>query len=313
MALSLFTILINYLTKLPPEINIKWLILFVLSSLLLLLNRRFPSNRYIPFIALLITILLYMPYAFINSGGGKGDFIAFAFFALIIISYIMDGIYQKILFAALIVVFIVLHILDYVYPELIPVYDPVSRFYDRLIQVPVLIFTSYMIIRTFTDAYNETNNRLYYYASYDMLTGLLNRWGFSELLSKGLKSSYRDGYLLLIDIDNFKLINDRRGHKTGDEVLRRFGEILNGYFNDNKNLVCRWGGDEFVVLFFDGEERLDNLIGRVTGDFLDYINKIEPLVDISIGSAFLKDCLTVEDVLVMADQFMYKQKNAKRH
>ena len=77
--------------------------------------------------------------------------------------------------------------------------------------------------------------------------------------------------------------------------------------------MCRWGGDEFVVLFFDGEERLDNLIGRVTGDFLDYINKIEPLVDISIGSAFLKDCLTVEDVLVMADQFMYKQKNAKRH
>jgi diguanylate cyclase (GGDEF)-like protein len=145
-----------------------------------------------------------------------------------------------------------------------------------------------------------------------MLTGLLSRWGFSELLSKGFHSIYRDGILLLIDIDNFKLINDHRGHKTGDEALKRFGEILQGYFSDKKNLLCRWGGDEFIVLFFDSEEKLDRLMEGVSRDFLDYINKIEPLVDISIGSVHIKNCRTVDDLLALADQFMYKQKKAKR-
>jgi len=312
MAFSLFAIFINVLTKLPLSTNFKWGILFLSSLFFLVLNRRFPSNKHIPFIFFMILIIVYMPYAFINSGGGKSDFIAFSFSTLIVICYILEGLCQKISFAALITVFVILHILDYVHPELIPVYDSVSRFYDRLVQVPAILSVSYFIIKAFAKAYNESNKRLYHCANYDRLTGLLNRWSFAELLSAGFSSSSRDGYLVLIDIDNFKLINDRRGHKTGDEVLMRFGEILKAYFPENNSLVCRWGGDEFVILFFDEADKLDSLIENVTNDFLGYINNIEPLVDISIGSAFIKDCRTVEDVFVKSDQIMYNQKRSKK-
>lgn len=312
MLISISAILVNLFTKMPLQINIKWVILLLLTASLQFLGRKFPYSEIIPFLFFLVIIVFYMPYAFISAGGSRGDFLAYTFFILIALGYVTKGIYQKILFAALIIVFILLYVFDFVHPEMIPTYNPASHFYNRLIQVPILLIISYLIIKSFTDAYDESNDRLYYYANYDMLTGLLSRWGFSELLSKGFHSIYRDGILLLIDIDNFKLINDHRGHKTGDEALKRFGEILQGYFSDKKNLLCRWGGDEFIVLFFDSEEKLDRLMEGVSRDFLDYINKIEPLVDISIGSVHIKNCRTVDDLLALADQFMYKQKKAKR-
>jgi len=253
-----------------------------------------------------------MPYGFIDSGGGKSDFMAFAFFILIVICYVLEGMYQKVSLVTLIAVFILLHILDYLHPELIPVYDPKIRFYDRLILVPVMMLLTYSIIKIFAKTYSESNNKLYYCANYDMLTGLLNRWGFTEMLSKRVNTSGCDGQLLLIDIDNFKLINDHQGHKIGDEVLKRLGSILGKYFSDNRNLVCRWGGDEFIILFFDGEEKLDKLMENATHDFLSFINDIEPLVDISIGSASVHDCSSVEQVFIKSDQLMYEQKNSKK-
>lgn|GEM_PF-1079756 len=310
---SISAICVNLSTRLPLHTNIKWGAFLLLCSLFLLLNKKYPYSDKIPFILFLIIIVFYMPFAFVSSGGGRGDFLAYAFFALIALGYMTKGIYQKVLFAALIAMFIILHIFDYAYPEMIPVYDAKSRFYDRLIQVPILLIISYAIIKTFTDAYDESNDRLYYYANYDVLTGLLSRWGFSEHISKGFNTVYQDGILLLIDIDNFKLINDRRGHKVGDEVIKRFGEILQGYFGGNKkNLLCRWGGDEFIVLSFDSEKELDKLMEGVSREFLDYISNIEPLVDISIGSVHIKNCRSVDDLLTLADQFMYNQKRAKR-
>jgi len=312
MLISISAICVNLSTGFPLQTNIKWVILFLITLTFLLLNRKLPYSEKIPFILFLGIILFFMPYAFINSGGGKGDFLAYAFFTLISLGYITSRTYQRILFLALVAVFVCMHIVEYLYPELIPVYDYKSRFYDRLIQVPILFCISYMIIKSFTEAYNESNDRLYYYANYDMLTGLLNRWGFSELLAKGFDSVYRDGILLLIDIDNFKLINDHEGHKAGDEALKRFGEILKDYFSDGKTLLSRWGGDEFIVLFSGSEEKLNSLMEEVTRDFQDYISKIEPLANISLGSVYIKDCRSVDDLLVLADQFMYRHKNEKR-
>jgi len=313
MLISISAILVNLFTKMPLQINIKWVILLLLTASLQFLGRKFPYSEIIPFLFFLVIIVFYMPYAFISAGGRRGDFLAYTFCILIALGYVTKGVYQKILFAALIIVFILLYVFDFVHPEMIPTYNPASHFYNRLIQVPILLIISYLIIKTFTDAYDESNDRLYYYANYDVLTGLLSRWGFSEHISKGFNTVYQDGILLLIDIDNFKLINDRRGHKVGDEVIKRFGEILQGYFGGNKkNLLCRWGGDEFIVLSFDSEKELDKLMEGVSREFLDYISNIEPLVDISIGSVHIKNCRSVDDLLTLADQFMYNQKRAKR-
>lgn len=84
-------------------------------------------------------------------------------------------------------------------------------------------------------------------ARMDPLTKLLNREGFEELVRMALAERPGQGMLMIMDMDNFKLINDQLGHPVGDQVLRKFASVLENYFNRNKDIVGRLGGDEFAV------------------------------------------------------------------
>lgn len=88
-------------------------------------------------------------------------------------------------------------------------------------------------------------------AYFDALTGCYNRRGFDERLQVELKRGERYGRptaLMLVDLDGFKRINDELGHQAGDHVLRRFAELLSGTFR-NTDVISRYGGDEFAVIF----------------------------------------------------------------
>lgn len=87
-------------------------------------------------------------------------------------------------------------------------------------------------------------------ASTDPLTNLLNRRGFEQRLYQELaliKRGATAAALLLIDFDRFKEINDTNGHMVGDKVLTRFSELCQEMFRD-ADVLCRWGGDEFLVM-----------------------------------------------------------------
>ena len=83
----------------------------------------------------------------------------------------------------------------------------------------------------------------------DPLTGALNRQGLRAALMKRLRAPGHDDEtaVVFLDIDHFKRINDRHGHDTGDEVLRRFAAIIRGEVRSSDKLV-RWGGEEFLLL-----------------------------------------------------------------
>lgn len=93
--------------------------------------------------------------------------------------------------------------------------------------------------------------QLHEHANRDPLTGLYNRRYLQTTLERELARCERDGSplsLMIIDIDHFKQINDKFGHNAGDEVLRQLGLLLNvGARQDD--VPCRYGGEEFVVLF----------------------------------------------------------------
>ncbi|MGL6028525.1 MAG: diguanylate cyclase domain-containing protein, partial [Legionella sp.] len=91
---------------------------------------------------------------------------------------------------------------------------------------------------------------LSYLASHDPLTNLFNRREFEDLLDKSIANATRDNSsfaLLLIDLDNFKGINDSLGHFHGDEVLKQFSQRLVTLVRKG-DLVSRIGGDEFTLI-----------------------------------------------------------------
>lgn len=103
---------------------------------------------------------------------------------------------------------------------------------------------------TTRDALLELNQRLLLQANTDALTGLYNRRGlesfFQELVSTQ-RFSHQPIAVLMIDLDEFKMLNDLHGHLIGDQILRHAAELLQNSLRRSDGL-CRWGGDEICVM-----------------------------------------------------------------
>ena len=91
------------------------------------------------------------------------------------------------------------------------------------------------------DQLNEARSE----AEYDRLTGLYNRTGFERRAETFLGEENRKGAMVLLDLDNFKRVNDSEGHPAGDEILREFAGCLSAAFR-SEDVIGRLGGDEFV-------------------------------------------------------------------
>lgn len=153
-------------------------------------------------------------------------------------------------------------------------------------------------------------------AARDQLTGLCNRRNFDQRLEGTIARTARHGdifSLLMIDIDHFKNINDYYGHSVGDEVLRRFGEVLTARLRQN-DVAARWGGEEFVVLA-DGAN-LDNarmLAEQIRESVATTTFSPVPRVTVSVGIADYQEGETGDDLLRRADKALYGAKRNGRN
>lgn len=145
----------------------------------------------------------------------------------------------------------------------------------------------------------------------DELTGLFNRRGFVENFSRALAGAKRyghEGMLLYCDLDNFKAVNDRFGHATGDAMLRHAARVLKDSVREI-DIVGRLGGDEFAVALIqsswrNGTKRARTIQYRLeSGDF-NFENVAIPM-RVSIGcEPFGPDDL-IDDLISRADMAMY--------
>lgn len=152
-------------------------------------------------------------------------------------------------------------------------------------------------------------------ADYDDLTGLPNRKLFNELLRQEIKEGKRDHYqiwLLFLDLDGFKEVNDTLGHHLGDLLLQKVAERLQSHLR-NADIVARLGGDEFVIILTDIDDISDvnhiaeSIIGSLGKVYR--INSEEVFVTASVGIAnFPNDADNTTDLLKFADQAMYVSK-----
>ena len=143
----------------------------------------------------------------------------------------------------------------------------------------------------------------------DSLTGLPNRRAWDEALNREnhLRRRHERAYAIaVVDLDDFKSINDRFGHASGDSRLRQTAKILKSVIR-GEDIAARVGGDEFAVLFCDiCGDSADALLSRLNASFEN------DGVDISIGIAFAQSGSSLEDCWRQADMRMYSFKESRR-
>jgi diguanylate cyclase (GGDEF)-like protein/PAS domain S-box-containing protein len=162
--------------------------------------------------------------------------------------------------------------------------------------------------------------QLRYLADHDALTGTLNRRRFEQDISEQLGRARRYGeraVLMVIDIDDFKQINDSYGHRTGDRALKSVAAALRHRLRGT-DTIARLGGDEFGVLLpYAGAEQAAAVaadLRRVVAELnLGIDGQHDAHVSISVGFTVL-DQVTAsdEDVLAAADRAMYREKPSSR-
>ena len=151
-------------------------------------------------------------------------------------------------------------------------------------------------------------------AMYDPLTGLYNRRFAEQRLRAEIARSERRGLsmvVVLLDLNDFKKINDGYGHMVGDQVLKEFAKCLS-HATRGSDLAARWGGDEFMLLLLDCElEQLSVVLNRLQGFSVEVQGKTLP-VSLGMGWKAFEPGDTLEALIEKADQDLYTHKAAAK-
>lgn len=172
-----------------------------------------------------------------------------------------------------------------------------------------------VLVHQMEEKVKQRTQKIYELSNLDPLTGLYNRTAFLNQLKLIIETTNKHFALLFIDLDGFKKINDSIGHKAGDKILTKTAERLKKHSIDTQ-LLCRWGGDEFLIVFADTTEANAVEKSKQLIEILSEHHHTENSVlsvGATIGIALYPDHATTEDRLIqLADMAMYYQKKQMR-
>jgi len=181
-----------------------------------------------------------------------------------------------------------------------------------------LLVTS-VVITLVSLALRRYQRRISALATTDQLTELPNRHGFNLLAGQAIQEARRSASplcALMLDLDNFKQLNDIHGHLAGDEVLHGFARKLSSAVRQ-ADIICRWGGEEFILLLKDTSleqaRELGEKIRLLTEQSRFHYNGTELRVTTSIGLAQLHADDALEALIARTDRALYRAKQSGRN
>lgn len=158
----------------------------------------------------------------------------------------------------------------------------------------IVILSSYIYNQDafiFTDPLTEINNR-----------NMINRY------LKDIKNYNDTYYLLMIDIDNFKSINDTYGHVEGDKALKYMANILKKVANEHNYFLARYGGDEFIMIAMADEDTIKNVIEEIHEKFASTKEDLGYSYSTSVGYTKMNQTDDIDKNIARADKYLYKKK-----
>lgn len=206
---------------------------------------------------------------------------------------------------------------NYVMPQQISLhYKKWAMFNFELIEY--LDDTCILIGITDVTNFKKTEEELYKQASFDVLTGVMNRRSGIELLRHELsRHDAREFIIYYIDINNLKTVNDLYGHAVGDELIKTACEIIDSNLEGN-DILFRLGGDEFILVFFEKPLRDVKKVWRsITADFKKFNQSNQQPFNLSVSHGYYhyqpNNPISLEEILEFADQEMYKVKKSYKN
>lgn len=178
-------------------------------------------------------------------------------------------------------------------------------------------FGFFVIVSLLLSALNNAYRREASLARTDRIAKTANNRFFHEVTTAEVSRSKRYGHpisAVYLDLDNFKSVNDRFGHRTGDELLRRVAETIDENIRDS-DVVARIGGDEFAILLPEtGKDAADAVITKVHQSLLATMKQKNWPVTFSVGAVtFLHAPDSANEILEKADDLMYSVKRSGKN
>ena len=173
---------------------------------------------------------------------------------------------------------------------------------------------SFLIFYTSTLIKNiiGSEDRLEKLAMADNLTGLYNRHYMHTKLEES-EEGKEPYYVAIVDIDDFKKVNDKYGHNAGDQILKGVADAMVAVFMES--MVCRWGGEEFLILDKDAESgirMLEELRHRVEETVFDFEGQ-QIKVTLTTGMASSEEAESIDKIIQTADDRLYAGKNSGKN
>lgn len=174
-----------------------------------------------------------------------------------------------------------------------------------------------LTISLLTSALRERYLQAEFMASYDSLTWVSNRNSFFLLANQVLQEAkrYRRPFsLAFIDLDNFKLVNDRKGHLEGDKALKTVAGIIRSTLRQ-ADIVARFGGDEFVVLLPETDHSMaESALKKLQAQLLGAMQDNNWPITFSIGAVSCNSFqFSIDELLQLADRFLYSVKSLNKN
>ncbi len=157
------------------------------------------------------------------------------------------------------------------------------------------------------------NRQLTEYATFDMMTGVLNRRiGFEKLenLIEAANTNHFDLAISFIDINDLKYVNDQFGHNAGDQLIIDVSDILTANTRTT-DILCRLGGDEFLIIFpYCDEKQAHETLDRIKKDIIHFNSSKNRQYTLSISNGIVEydQLMSVDEFVEKADTLMYEDK-----
>lgn len=325
LLLSTLAVVVTFVFGSPFWMNIP----NILIALLCLLVPIFFADKLLrnTIAALIIVGCLYFPFLFFTNGGNAGSGPLYFIMIIIYFSFYLDKRKLLLVELAFVVFYSLIMVFAYLYPDtVIPYDDKLTETIDMIIAVSsisvtiaIVSYTTFLEYKkerdnakSLLDEVHVQKNQLEQLLIVDQLTETYSRSYFMTKLKEEFEYNKEKAflfYVLMIDIDDFKYINDTHGHLYGDKILFDIGQSIKNSVRLH-DIVARYGGEEFTVLITHSNTESGQLIAeRIRKNVEQLKHRYNETVTISIGLTQNKANDTVETILKRADDLLYVAKD----